>query len=195
MMIISAQFAESGFIDLCARTITDSRRGTAALLALTVAIGGGLSAILATDILIIAIVTLLIAGAQSRGFDPRPFVYRPRRGDQCRLGRHLDWQPAEHPDRVTRPARLLEFPGDLRRAGAVQPGGDLCRRLAAVAGAHQQDRARGDARPATGDPSSARPQSDDQGGGRDAGIARSVHDAAAARDWRADHCRFVAGEP
>ena len=74
MMIISAQFAESGFIDLCARTITDSRRGTAALLALTVAIGGGLSAILATDIVIIAIATLLIAGAQSRGFDPRPFV-------------------------------------------------------------------------------------------------------------------------
>src|SRR6516225_2534808 len=74
MMIISAQFAESGFIDLCARTITDSWRGTAALLALTVAIGGGLSAILATDIVIIAIATLLIAGAQSRGFDPRPFV-------------------------------------------------------------------------------------------------------------------------
>jgi len=74
MMIISAQFAESGFIDLCARTITDSRRGTAALLALTVAIGGGLSAVLATDILVIAIAPLLIAGAQSRGFDPRPFV-------------------------------------------------------------------------------------------------------------------------
>ena len=74
MMIISAQFAESGFIDLCARTITDSRRGTADLLALTVAIGGGLSAVLATDILVIAIAPLLIAGAQSRGFDPRPFV-------------------------------------------------------------------------------------------------------------------------
>jgi len=74
MMIISAQFAESGFIDLCARTITDSRRGTAALLALTVLIGGGLSAMLATDILIIAIAPLLIAGAQGRGFDPRPFV-------------------------------------------------------------------------------------------------------------------------
>jgi Na+/H+ antiporter NhaD/arsenite permease-like protein len=74
MMIISAQFAESGFIDLCACTITDSRRGTAALLALTVAIGGGLSAILATDILVIAIAPLLITGAQSRGFDPRPFV-------------------------------------------------------------------------------------------------------------------------
>ena len=74
MMIISAQFAESGFIDLCARTITESRRGVATLLALTVAIGGGLSAVLATDILLIAISPLLIAGAQSRGFDPRPLV-------------------------------------------------------------------------------------------------------------------------
>src|ERR1700719_3225426 len=53
MMIISAQFAESGFIDLCARTITETRHGTATLLALTVAIRGGASAILAKDILII----------------------------------------------------------------------------------------------------------------------------------------------
>ena len=82
MMIISAQFAESGFIDLCARTITgtgggtiiSNRRNTAALLALTVAVGGALSAVLANDILIITIAPLLIAGAQSRGFDPRPFL-------------------------------------------------------------------------------------------------------------------------
>ena len=74
MMIISAQFAESGFIDLCARTITETRHGMATLLALTVAIGGGLSAILANDILIIAISPLLIVGAQSRGLDPRPLV-------------------------------------------------------------------------------------------------------------------------
>jgi Na+/H+ antiporter NhaD/arsenite permease-like protein len=74
MMIISAQFAESGFIDLCARTITESRRGAATLLALTVAIGGGLSAVLATDILTIAIAPLLIAGARGRGIDPRPLV-------------------------------------------------------------------------------------------------------------------------
>src|SRR5436305_7025987 len=82
MMIISAQFAESGFIDLCARTITgtgggtivSTQRNTAVLLALTVAIGGALSAVLANDILIIAIAPLLIAGAQSRGFDPRPFA-------------------------------------------------------------------------------------------------------------------------
>jgi Na+/H+ antiporter NhaD/arsenite permease-like protein len=74
MMIISAQFAESGFIDLCARTITESRRGAAALLALTVAIGGGLAAMLATDILIVAISPLLIVGARSRGLDPRPLL-------------------------------------------------------------------------------------------------------------------------
>jgi Na+/H+ antiporter NhaD/arsenite permease-like protein len=74
MMIISAQFAESGFIDLCARTVTETRHGTAALLGLTVAIGGGLSAVLATDILIVAISPLLIAGAQNRGLDPRPLV-------------------------------------------------------------------------------------------------------------------------
>lgn len=74
MMIISAQFAESGFIDLCARTITGTRGGTAALLALTVAIGGALSAVLANDILIITIAPPLILGAQRRGLDPRPFV-------------------------------------------------------------------------------------------------------------------------
>src|SRR5207237_10856814 len=71
MMIISAQFAESGFIDLCARTITDSRGGAATLLALTVMIGGGLSAVLATVILTIAISPVLISGGQIRGLDPR----------------------------------------------------------------------------------------------------------------------------
>jgi Na+/H+ antiporter NhaD/arsenite permease-like protein len=74
MMIISAQFAESGFIDLCARTITGRGGGSATLLAATVAIGGGLSAVLANDILIVTIAPLLIAGAQSRGLDPRPFA-------------------------------------------------------------------------------------------------------------------------
>ncbi|MGH7092476.1 MAG: SLC13 family permease [Stellaceae bacterium] len=74
MMIISAQFAESGFIDYCARKIIGTRGGAAALLALTVAIGGALSAVLANDILIAAIAPLLIAGAQKRGLDPRPFA-------------------------------------------------------------------------------------------------------------------------
>src|SRR6266581_2297534 len=40
MMIISAQLAESGFIDVCARTIIGKGTGATTLLALTVAIGG-----------------------------------------------------------------------------------------------------------------------------------------------------------
>ena len=74
MMIISAQFAESGFIDLCARTMVEMPGGTTALLALTAAIGGVLSAVLANDILVAAIAPLLLAGARRRGLDPRPFA-------------------------------------------------------------------------------------------------------------------------
>jgi Na+/H+ antiporter NhaD/arsenite permease-like protein len=74
MMIISAQFAESGFIDLCARSFTSTRHGTTVLLALTVAVGGVLSALLANDILIVTIAPPLIVGARARGFDPRPFA-------------------------------------------------------------------------------------------------------------------------
>lgn len=74
MMIISAQFAESGFIDFCARTFTSTRHGTTVLLALTVAIGGALSAVLANDILIVTIAPPLIVGARRRGCDPRPFA-------------------------------------------------------------------------------------------------------------------------
>ena len=74
MMIISAQFAESGFIDRCAHTMVETRGGTATLLALTVALGGGLSAVLANDILIAAIAPPLLISAQRRGLDPRPFA-------------------------------------------------------------------------------------------------------------------------
>lgn len=74
MMIISAQFAESGFIDLCAREFTSRGHGNTVLLALTVAVAGGLAAVLANDILIITIAPLLLVGARARGLDPRPFA-------------------------------------------------------------------------------------------------------------------------
>jgi len=74
MMIISAQFAESGLIDLCAREFTSRGHGNTVLLALTVAVAGGLAAVLANDILIITIAPLLLVGARARGFDPRPFA-------------------------------------------------------------------------------------------------------------------------
>jgi Na+/H+ antiporter NhaD/arsenite permease-like protein len=51
-----------------------ARGGPAALLGLTVAVCGGLSAFLANDILLIGLTPLLIAGVRRRGLDPRPFV-------------------------------------------------------------------------------------------------------------------------
>jgi Na+/H+ antiporter NhaD/arsenite permease-like protein len=73
-MIISAQFAGSGFFDLCVQWLMGVRGGPAVLLALTVAVCGGLSAILANDILLFSMTPLLIAGVRRRGLDPRPFV-------------------------------------------------------------------------------------------------------------------------
>jgi Na+/H+ antiporter NhaD/arsenite permease-like protein len=74
LMIISAQFVSSGFYDLCAEWITSQRGSPAWLLALTVAVCGGLAALLANDIVVFAMAPLLIAGARARGLDPRPFL-------------------------------------------------------------------------------------------------------------------------
>jgi Na+/H+ antiporter NhaD/arsenite permease-like protein len=74
LMIISAQFVGSGFYEVCADRIMEKRGGPAWLLATTVAVCGGLSALLANDIVAFAMAPLLIAGARSRGLDPRPFL-------------------------------------------------------------------------------------------------------------------------
>jgi len=74
LMIISAQFVHSGFYDFCAEWITSRRGGPAWLLATTVGVCGGLAALLANDILVFAMAPLLVAGARSRGLDPRPFL-------------------------------------------------------------------------------------------------------------------------
>ena len=74
LMIISAQFAASGFYDVCAEWIVSKRSSPAMLLALTVGVCGGLSALLANDIVTFSMAPLLIAGARSRGLDPRPFL-------------------------------------------------------------------------------------------------------------------------
>jgi Na+/H+ antiporter NhaD/arsenite permease-like protein len=74
LMIISAQFAAAGVYDRCALWMTERSLPPALLLGLTVAVCGGLSALLANDILVLALVPLVIAGVQERGLDPRPFV-------------------------------------------------------------------------------------------------------------------------
>jgi Na+/H+ antiporter NhaD/arsenite permease-like protein len=74
LMIISAQFAVAGVYDVCAQWILSKRASPALLLALTVGVCGGLSALLANDILVFSMAPLLVAGARAQGLDPRPFL-------------------------------------------------------------------------------------------------------------------------
>jgi Na+/H+ antiporter NhaD/arsenite permease-like protein len=74
LMIVSAQFLSSGFYDRCAEWVTGRRGGPAQLLATTVAVCGGLGALLANDIVVFTMAPLLVAGARARGLDPRPFL-------------------------------------------------------------------------------------------------------------------------
>lgn len=74
LMIISAQFLASGFYDLCADWIMTKGERPVLLLAMTVAVCGALSALLANDIVVFTLAPLLVLGAQSRGLDPRPFL-------------------------------------------------------------------------------------------------------------------------
>jgi Na+/H+ antiporter NhaD/arsenite permease-like protein len=73
LMILSAQFAVCGFYDWCSARIAGSRP-PAVILALTVIVAGGLSAILANDVIVVAMTPLLCAGLKSRGLDPRPYL-------------------------------------------------------------------------------------------------------------------------
>ncbi|MCD6073525.1 MAG: transporter [Rhodospirillales bacterium] len=74
LMILSAQFAACGFYDWCSARIAASDASPAAILALTVAVAGLLSALLANDIVVFAMTPMLIAGIKGRGLDPRPYL-------------------------------------------------------------------------------------------------------------------------
>ena len=74
LMILSAQFALAGFYDWCAVRITRAAASPEALLALVVAVGGGLSAVLANDVVVFAMTPLLCVGLQGRGLDARPYL-------------------------------------------------------------------------------------------------------------------------
>jgi Na+/H+ antiporter NhaD/arsenite permease-like protein len=74
LMIISAQFVSAGLFELCADWILYKSDSPTVLLALTVAVGGGLSALLANEIVVLTLAPLLIVGVQARALDPRPFL-------------------------------------------------------------------------------------------------------------------------
>jgi len=74
LMIISAQFVSAGLFELAADRIMAKAESPTMLLALTVLVGGALSALLANELVVATLTPLLIVGAQSRSLDPRPFL-------------------------------------------------------------------------------------------------------------------------
>ena len=74
LMILSAQFAASGFYDWCSLRIATAKGSPVRLLAVTIATTGALSAILVNDVVVFAMAPLLCAGLKGRGLDPRPFL-------------------------------------------------------------------------------------------------------------------------
>ncbi|MGH7787082.1 MAG: SLC13 family permease [Candidatus Binatia bacterium] len=74
LMVVSAQFRLAGVYAAIARRVTDAAVGPAALLALLIVVAGGLSAVLANDIVCLAMAPIVIASCIGRRLDPRPFL-------------------------------------------------------------------------------------------------------------------------
>ncbi len=74
LMILSARVRAAGFYDAAAAWIAGQGGRPLLLLALTVAVGGVLSALLVNDVVVFAMTPLLCTGLRIRGLDPRPFL-------------------------------------------------------------------------------------------------------------------------
>lgn len=74
LMIVSARFAAAGAYDWLAARIAASAGSSTTLLVMTVAIAGGLSAVLVNDVVVFVMTPLLVRGLMLRGLDPRPFL-------------------------------------------------------------------------------------------------------------------------
>jgi Na+/H+ antiporter NhaD/arsenite permease-like protein len=73
-MVVSAQFRLGGFYAAVGRWLADHPGSPPLLLALLVGVAGLLSALLANDIVCLALTPILAAGAARRGLDPVPFL-------------------------------------------------------------------------------------------------------------------------
>lgn len=74
LMVLSAQFAASGLYEWCAARLAATAASPAAILALVVAVTGGLSSLLANDIVVFAMTPILCRGLAKAGHDPRPYL-------------------------------------------------------------------------------------------------------------------------
>src|SRR5215831_14624315 len=75
LMILSARVRAAGFYEVAATWIARQAGQPLRLLALTVVLGGALSAVLVNDIVVFAMAPLLCAGLAARKLDPRPFLF------------------------------------------------------------------------------------------------------------------------
>jgi Na+/H+ antiporter NhaD/arsenite permease-like protein len=74
LMVVSAQFRLGGFYSQVTQWIADHEGSPERLLALLVATVGALSALLANDIVCLAMAPILASGCARRGLDPVPFL-------------------------------------------------------------------------------------------------------------------------
>lgn len=74
LMVVSGAFTESGFYAWTAQKVATLSVGPAALLAVFVAVGGGLSAVLTNDVVVVAMTPLLVSVTLTRGLNPVPFL-------------------------------------------------------------------------------------------------------------------------
>jgi Na+/H+ antiporter NhaD/arsenite permease-like protein len=74
LMVVSAQFRLSGFYSSLVRRVEAVRVSPPMLLGLLIALTAALSAVLANDIVCLAVAPVLVAGCGRRGLDPKPFL-------------------------------------------------------------------------------------------------------------------------
>lgn len=75
LMILSARVGATGVYDAVAVWISRQAGQPLRLLALTIAIGGILSALLVNDVVVFAMTPLLCSGLAARRLDPRPYLF------------------------------------------------------------------------------------------------------------------------
>src|SRR5262245_12378876 len=75
LMLLSARVGAAGIYDAAAAWIAQQAGQPLRLLALTIAVGGVLSAFLVNDIVVFAMTPVLCAGLAARRLDPRPFLF------------------------------------------------------------------------------------------------------------------------
>ena len=74
LMVVSAQFRLGGFYTHLTRRIAQAQASPSGLLALLIAAAGLLSALLANDVVCLAVAPILVEGCARRRLDPLPFL-------------------------------------------------------------------------------------------------------------------------